>query len=723
VSGTGVRQRAEARLRAAQERGPSPDRRPAATALTVLVTAGLYAAVGLTTLWAARSIGLAAPLWPAAGLAFALVYQRGYAVAWGVAVGSLLVNSSALSSSGAGTGVVAATAGAIAVGAAAQAVAGSALVRWRLGQHVSLSRAWQISEFLILAGPVACLVNATVGVLAQLANGVIRPDQALLGWMTWWTGDTAGVLVFGPIVLMLLPEQRDLWAGRRWKVAVPSVVVTLVLVSAFVANQGQEVRRVQLRQELLASSAASQLLTTLQLHSEVLNGVAGLVSSSEAVTAAEFRQFTRPALARYPDLAALSWNTFVTAPELDAFVASVRAQPGRALFEVTEKDAAGESVPVGPRPSYVVVTYIEPFEDNTKAMGYDIRSNPVRAAAITAARDSGEPASTAPVELVQGDGTVTGMLTLVPVYRGGVVPPTVAQRRTAVLGYAVGVYRLQRLIDGTFASSEWAGVGVDVVDVTDPAAPVPIGSHPLAGEESSEQPQTAAIDVNGRAWELTVTQTREALEDIQGRNLPAFLLAGVLVLGLLEAFLLLVTGMERQARREAETSNYAADHDPLTDLLNRRGFRRAFRSARERTELEGSAHVLLFLDLDGFKAVNDRGGHDTGDALLQLVAAAMQRCVRRRDIVARLGGDEFAIVLGDCGIERGLQVARQVVHEIEHVSVRSGDHEFSVRVSVGAVPVEPPDPLPTDELLKQADRACYAAKQAGGGVFLQPVDV
>jgi diguanylate cyclase (GGDEF)-like protein len=720
----GVRLRAQAR-RAAREAGASPDPRPA-TLLTVLLAAALYAAVGLLTLWVARSIGLAAPLWPAAGLAFAFVYQRGYAVAWGVAAGSFLVNASTLSAGRYEPLIVLSTAAAIAAGAAGQAAVGAALVRWRLGPHLALNRAWQITVFLLLAGPVACLVNATVGVAAQLANDVIRPDQALLGWMTWWAGDSAGVLVFAPLVLMLLPEQHDIWAGRRWKIAVPSLVVTFVLLSAFVANQSADTRRVQLREELLASNAAADLQRTLEMHGEVIRGISGLVAASEEVTAAEFRQFTASSLQRYDDLAALSWNRFVTADELDAYLASIRSQPGMVDFTITQKGPdGGDPMPATPRPSYVVVTYIEPLDKNRneKARGFDIASRPDRAEAIATARDTGTAASTAPVDLVQGDGTEKGMLTLIPVYRGGSTPATVAQRRADLVGFAVGVYRLQTLVDTTFDPAEWSGIGVKVVDVTDAARPALVGEHPLQEGEVSDSSSTQVVQINGRTWEVEVAQSHEQLADVQGRNLPGFLVAGVLVLGLLEAFLLLVTGMERQARREAESSSYAADHDPLTDLLNRRGFRRAFRAARERTELEGAAHVLLFLDLDGFKAVNDRGGHDAGDALLQLVAAAMQRCVRRRDIVARLGGDEFAIVLNDCGVDRGLQIARQVLHEIENVSVRSGDHDLSVRASVGAVAVEPPDPLPADELVTMADRACYAAKQAGGGVYLEGAGV
>ncbi|MGD9956944.1 MAG: GGDEF domain-containing protein, partial [Candidatus Nanopelagicales bacterium] len=134
---------------------------------------------------------------------------------------------------------------------------------------------------------------------------------------------------------------------------------------------------------------------------------------------------------------------------------------------------------------------------------------------------------------------------------------------------------------------------------------------------------------------------------------------------------------------------------------------------------EYTALSVIFIDLDGFKSVNDRGGHDAGDALLQLVAAAMQRQVRKRDVVARVGGDEFAVILHDCGVERGLDIARRMLAAISEVSVRAGEHDLAVAASIGAVPIVGPEPPHADELVTLADRACYAAKKSGGGVMLE----
>jgi len=696
-----------------------PVRPDAATGpVTVLLAAVLYAAAGLVTLGLAAYTGLAAPLWPAAGIAFALVYQRGRIVALGVLAGSFLVNSLTLAGDDFSVVSILLTAGLIAVGAALQALVGSELVTRRLGTHVSLSHAGQIAQFLLLAGPVACLVNSTVGVGAQLLTGVIEPSQALVGWATWWAGDSMGVIVFAPLTLMLMPGQDDVWKDRRWKVAAPSVAVTLILLIAFVSNRDLEQRRVGLREQQLAAAAAADIQGAVDVHAEVLSGIAGFVNASQFVDAAEFRAFTRVSLERHSSLQALSWNPYVRRTQLDAFLATQREQPGLGSYALTEKDAAGELRPAGDRRTYVPVAYIEPIAANRAALGFDILSEPDRAAAVRDAIATGEVTATPPIELVQEKGPQQGMLVLQPVFELP-LPANAQERRARILGFAVGVYRLGDLVDDTFAGATWASSRIVLRDITAPLAPVELGRHEADLSGGAGTPQTLDFPAAGRTWQLEVTTATKGVEDVRTSNVPALLLGAVLVVGLLEVFLLLVTGLERQARRDAESSSYEAEHDPLTELYNRRGFRRALRQARDHTVEGGQEHFLMYVDLDGFKSVNDRGGHDAGDALLQLVAAAMARQVRKRDVVARIGGDEFAVILHDCGVERGLAIARQILTAIHDVSVRSDDHDLSVTASIGAVPIVGPEPPHADELVTLADRACYVAKQSGGGVMLE----
>jgi len=113
-------------------------------------------------------------------------------------------------------------------------------------------------------------------------------------------------------------------------------------------------------------------------------------------------------------------------------------------------------------------------------------------------------------------------------------------------------------------------------------------------------------------------------------------------------------------RRRAEAAEAAADHDVLTPVLNRRGFIAAMKSAMAFCQRHGTPAVLLYLDLDGFKGVNDTLGHAAGDAALVHIANMLTANLRESDAVGRLGGDEFGLLMLNAGLNGGREKAQQL---------------------------------------------------------------
>lgn len=531
----------------------------------------VYAVLGLLALAVGQTTGLAAPVWPAAGVAFAAALRWRWRALPGVFIGSAAANAlwlARLDGLGAQTWLTAATIG---TGAVLGAAVGAGLVHRFVGPVRRLDTPRAVMLTLALGGLVATMIAPTVAVAAQLAAGLISTGKAPFGWLTWWVGDSIGVIVFAPLVLMLLPSQDAYWSGRRWKIAVPSLVIFAILMGALVQNVAHERARLDNAVARLGERAAADLAGNIAQHQELLEGLRGLVDASDYVTATEFRTYTDDMLARLPNLQALSWNPLVTRAELPAFEARQRSQPGLANFTVTQRDAAGALQPVSPRPEYVVVAYIEPIADNRNALGFDILSNPARAAALETARSTGQPTATAPIDLVQESGTQKGMLALLPVYRGGTDPGTESARRAALRGFAVGVYRLGDLLAETFRGSEWDSVEVTLVDVSDRENPVAIASLPARNSASPDQVSAAPtattmpMDVYGRTWELTVRPTSEAFIDSRSGVMAILLLAALAVTFLLEAFLLVLSGMESLARRLAAELSGAARY--VTSIL------------------------------------------------------------------------------------------------------------------------------------------------------------
>jgi len=174
---------------------------------------------------------------------------------------------------------------------------------------------------------------------------------------------------------------------------------------------------------------------------------------------------------------------------------------------------------------------------------------------------------------------------------------------------------------------------------------------------------------------------------------------------------------EAEARRE-----YESRHDMLTNLMNRRALLETLPIAQGRAARTGKSMALLFIDLDGFKAVNDDLGHDAGDSVLRAVAARLQDVVRKTDSVFRLAGDEFTVLLEAMSDTFGdaRQVADKIVAEVSRPVAVEGTFA-AVGASIGIAVFTPAGSATPEELLKEADRQMYAAKRAGKGqVFPQP---
>jgi diguanylate cyclase (GGDEF)-like protein len=153
--------------------------------------------------------------------------------------------------------------------------------------------------------------------------------------------------------------------------------------------------------------------------------------------------------------------------------------------------------------------------------------------------------------------------------------------------------------------------------------------------------------------------------------------------------------------------------DPLLDIFNRRGFERELKRSLAYLARYGGEAALVYIDLDGFKAVNDRHGHRAGDAILKAVARELASHVRASDVVARLGGDEFAVLLWNIRETQAETKARDLENIIENAVVTYGTARLTVGASAGIVSLHPThDPV---QVLDAADRAMYARKRERKG--------
>lgn len=216
-----------------------------------------------------------------------------------------------------------------------------------------------------------------------------------------------------------------------------------------------------------------------------------------------------------------------------------------------------------------------------------------------------------------------------------------------------------------------------------------------AGDRQHVQLESILIGTNGRSYEITWNHSR-----LSGR--PG------------EPVMILSVGIDHTERKRAELHvSYLAEHDPLTGLANRQHFQRELDQALVNARLTGLDGALLYLDLDGFKYVNDLSGHQAGDSLLRIVATEVSHVARASDLLGRLGGDELGVLLHECDREGAVQVAEKINQRLAEIRFAGLGAKHRVSASIGIV-VFSGARMDVKQLLANADIAMYQAKSKGG---------
>ena len=217
---------------------------------------------------------------------------------------------------------------------------------------------------------------------------------------------------------------------------------------------------------------------------------------------------------------------------------------------------------------------------------------------------------------------------------------------------------------------------------------------------------TGELNVLNRRVELTAVRRDGTPLPVEVRVIPLSIDGKTIF----SAFLHDITERKQvEAIREHE-----ATHDPLTGLLNRRGMFDLLSQAIARVKRTRTSLALLFIDLDGFKQINDTHGHEAGDAVLREVAARLQASIRQTDTAARLGGDEFTVILENIkhGIPDANMLAQKILETLQH-PIQLDSVTATISASIGISMHHPDDERSADQLVNAADSAMYTAKHAG----------
>jgi len=225
---------------------------------------------------------------------------------------------------------------------------------------------------------------------------------------------------------------------------VPIVIAVVGLVGAvgfYVWTSALERDQTETRFHETASHRVVAVMAGIDKAVDAVELLGAFFDAAPSVNREEFRAFVQPMFTQGLGLQAIEWIPRIPAPERAQYERRASQELG-IVFGITELDSLGVSVPGRERPEYYPVSYVEPYAGNEAALGFDLNSNALRGAALARARDTGGPAATERITLVQETGGQYGYLLFLPVYEGGPSVASVDERRAALEGFVLGVFRV-----------------------------------------------------------------------------------------------------------------------------------------------------------------------------------------------------------------------------------------------------------------------------------------
>ena len=503
----------------------------------------LYIFTGKLGLALAVPPGYATLIWPASGIAVGFIVMHGARLWPGVLLGSFLLNaynSGVFADAEWFTPKLLAALG-IAVGSTLQALLGRVLVARFLGLPLQLARGRDIAWLLLLTSPVTCVVAATIGVATLYALGIVARDALPANWLAWWLGDALGVLVFMPLVL-LAPGSRESLTWRASRIGrLPMAALLLLLLPlgltfyAWKATTENDYQRGEAKFDTLTIEGEKVLQFRLASYGNALLGAAGFIQGSAQVTHDEWRTYVDTLQLRdnFPGMSGMGWVEPVAHDDVPEFLARVRAD-GAPDFTIHPASTDGTNY---------IVTFLEPSVDNAAALGLNIAFESQRLAAATQARDSGRPAMTGRVVLVQDELRSAGFLMLYPIYHRERPVSSVDARRAAFRGWAFAPFIARNFLDD-LTQGQASGYRLRIYDGAHESADSLIFASADAAGPAPAFTRRSTLRILQREW-LLVWESTHAFELNERSTNPLYILIGGLLFTALLTLLLVVITVRR----------------------------------------------------------------------------------------------------------------------------------------------------------------------------------
>jgi signal transduction histidine kinase/integral membrane sensor domain MASE1 len=494
-----------------------------------------YYFAGLFGLELAIPPGFASAVWPAAGIALALMVVRpGKWVVIGTFLASFILNYQLVSSNFSTPSLsligIPLT---IATGASLQLLAGYILFKRLMGTSIVADVGRSITRFSLVVVPFSCLIAASFGTYALYANNIIVKEAAVFSWLTWWLGDSIGVLLFTPMLVIVLTKESQFKFSRKLQIVIPSVLIftctCLLFLWSIEARQKNIIRDINDKVDQYSQGVKERLF----LSKNKLLSYQAYFQGSSHITYSEFEEFSRVLLDGDQVLQGVGWTEAVNHSDRKKVEKDIKDQ-GYDDFEFKEYKKNIGLVRAEDKNKYYPILYIYPYKSNEKALGLDLASLPGRLELLETIETTGAAKVTQPITLVQESENQKAIILYLPVWQRYPYNQTLK-------GFVSGVFRVGGVLGSILDEAEKENLGITINDITKDADPQALINSQVDSHLYFPS-MVRMINFQDRKYQVIFQPSNKYEKNEKDWISWVILVGGFLISALLQSFILMITG-------------------------------------------------------------------------------------------------------------------------------------------------------------------------------------
>jgi len=487
--------------------------------------------------------GFASAVWPASGVALALALKyRSLASPLGSALGSFAINlaiaSDNFSNLSSGQFAIA-----LCVGSAAfvQTSVGYWLFRRCIGEFLELTAPNQIVRFVFLVAILGCTVSCSLSTLTLWLAGAIPTNLVGFTWLTWWVGDSLGVLFFAPFLLTIFETDSAISRLQKIQITVPTVIIFLCTWIMFSTSQERQNSENLMRIKTQATDFFEQISDGIHASEQVLTAYDAFINSTPEFDQNSFDRFSAVMLENEKVLYGVGWTIQVPSAQRNQVEQTMR-DAGWENFHFKQISATGDLIAAEKQDYYYPVLYIYPLLRNQAVLGLNLGASPARKAALVAARELRRPVATAPIILAQRHDDEKATILYRPIFN---------QSQGEFVGYVSGVIQFSQILDTIVTSLNNAGFSLALSDVSDSAVPVDFIRQDLP---SLQGYPTFLFHAKFGERDYSIGISANINHPVPGKDWISWMVltGGFLIAAFAQVFILAITGSHAHVREEVE---------------------------------------------------------------------------------------------------------------------------------------------------------------------------